>query len=271
MDEDVEYGSTAIVMDCGIDNQPQQWHLEIVNKSDSISYYYCEGNSLNVHQELASILVYNADMENIEVLYDSMKKTTIARTVSIDDNSQYDGQRIVYMPDKVFSEYLQVKSSKMIPMITLVPQSRICSYDIRITIITENIDIIGCKTALIGGMAESLNLITLTPSTESVAMSIPLWMEDKVRNGDNVENVVYGQIRTLGRAQSDDDNVLFLTLILSNGKTLNLYINVTNDIQWQETGGRINKTINISNLPIEDGDDTIVVEGMDEENDHIIL
>lgn len=266
-----EGGTTNISVECQAEAQPQQWHFRVVDTNDSTKYLYDESGSVSIEGEMLSVLVYNSDAENIEMEEDKEINTTIAKAKRTDAIRLNNGKPVALMPDKLFSEYMELETSEISKSIVLSPESRIKTYPLRLEMTAKGANVTGCKTALIDGMAESINLNTLTLSESDVALAVPLWLDDTLETDSNPTATALGRITTFGRATESTSCTLFVTIQLENGTEITVSIDMTDDMGEETEGNEIVKRVTIDST--DNGGNTfpVTIDERETENTHVNL
>lgn len=262
---------TEVAIECDAELQPQQWYVRIVDDNDSTRHYYSENGTVSVGNKLLSMLVYNTDMENIDIVENAGSNTTMAKVRRIDSQLPINGKPIAIMPDNLFSEYIEMETSETLERIVLSPKSRIRTFQLKLELRTKAKDVIGCRTALIDGMTESIDLVTLKPSDNEVALAVPVWLDDTMEDSSDTVVVAHAKMTTFGRAAASTKSTMLLTLQFANGKETTIAIDMTKETVDGNSGYEITKTIDIDDLG--DGKDTgnVDVEDRENENTHINL
>ena len=260
---------TEIAVKCDVDRQPQQWHFKVVDDNDATKDYYNEKGSINVFYPLAAILVHNIDTKHVDIVDSEEDKTTVARTVGA--GRLYNGKTVCFMPDSLFSDFKEVNSSQVVQTMTLTPVSRIKTFGLQLNLKTTSGNITGCKSAIIDGMADGLNLVTLDPSSNDVALVVPVVLDSATKSGQGSVAVASARITTFGNAALSQNNTMFLTLIYSNGTEKNLVIDMTGDFDNDNEGKTIVKTIDVDNEATDADDGVVTVEERETENIHISI
>lgn len=271
LDLDEPSGKTILTVDCGAEKLPQKWHFEVVDDNDSLSHYYSENGSVSIAGGMAYALVYNTDVENIRFEEDRNGRTTIARLKPIDDPLLNNGVPVAYMPDMLYSKFMEVESPNPSSLVSIPVEPLTKSRMLVIRLSSGVGNVVGTTSALIDGMAEYIDMTTLELSSEAVSLFVPLWVDETARSSGNAEVMISGILNTFGKSRKAVANSMTFTLSFEDGTKKSVTIDLTDEMKQENKVTPIVKNLKIDDTCQDAEDNSVAVEDRETENTHVRL
>ncbi|MGM9699312.1 MAG: DUF5119 domain-containing protein [Prevotella sp.] len=271
LDVDEPSGKTILTVDCGAEKLPQKWHFEVVDDNDSLSHYYSEDGSVSIAGGMAYALVYNTDVENIRFEEDKNGRTTIARLKPIDDPQLNNGLPVAYMPDMLYSKYLEVQSPNPSSLVAIPVEPLTKSRMLEIRVSSSVGNVVGTTSALVDGMAEYIDMTTLELSNEAVSLFVPLWVDETTRSSGNAEATISGTLNTFGKSRKAVSNSMTFTLSFEDGTKKSVAIDLTDEMEQENKVTPIVKNLKMDDSWHDAEDNSVAVEDRETENTHVSL
>lgn len=263
--------SNTIVVECSADEKPAQWHIDVYDDLGMRPYNSYDGK-LSVEGSIYALLAYNTNIEKVRIKEQEESGNMIATTDAIGNGLTFNGQPVVNMPDMLYSAFIEDYFAGNVETIEVEAQPRVFVYNIEIEI-TDSANIVsGCRSAMVDGLSEYVDLMTLLRSSSTVAMEVPMQLNG-CKASDGTKTAL-GTLTTFGlptAMASRRPCRLTLRLVDGNGSVTSTAIDITDKIAENKQGGEITLSVDAGNIMSINGDIGTTIENRNEENIHIRL